>query len=164
VGLIGKLHEEARYVLDHFGFDYPQTILNAADFAEVILVDASDLNGLEGNVSPEKVIEIIDHRQINEADKFPKAKVQIELVGAAATLIAERFIQSKIEISPKSATLLCSAIISNTLNFKGGVTTDRDKLAVKWLNQFAGLPPDFWKELFSAKSNLVGLKLAERIN
>lgn len=163
VGIIGEPHNEAKYILDRFGFKYPSMIENADNFDEVILVDASDLNGLEGKISAEKVIEIIDHRKVHEADKFPKAKAQIELVGAAATLVAEKFMQNNIDISKESATLVYGAIISNTLNFKGSVTTDRDKEAATWLNKVAKLPEDFWKDLFIAKSDLSGNKLAERI-
>jgi len=163
VGIIGVPHEEAQYVLDRFGFEYPQILSNTDDFNEIILVDASDLNGLEGKIAAEKVIEIIDHRKVHQADKFPYAKVQIELVGAAATLISEKFIQNKIAISKESATLLYAAIISNTLNFQGKVTTERDKKAAIWLNKIAQLPENFWRDLFLAKSDLSGNKLAERI-
>lgn len=163
VGIIGEPHDEAKYILDRFGFEYPPIIENADNFDEVALVDASDLNGLEGKISAEKVIEIIDHRKVHEADKFPKAKAQIELVGAAATLVAEKFMENNVDISKESATLVYGAIISNTLNFKGSVTTDRDKVAAEWLNKVAKLPEDFWKDLFIAKSDLSGNKLAERI-
>lgn len=163
VGIIGEPHDEAKYIFDRFGFEYPQIIENADNFDEVVLVDASDLNGLEGKISPEKVIEIIDHRKVHEADKFPNAKAQVELVGAAATLVAEKFIQNNVDISKESATLVYGAIISNTINFKGSVTTERDKKAVAWLNKVAKLPEDFWKDLFTAKSDLSGKKLAERI-
>jgi inorganic pyrophosphatase/exopolyphosphatase len=163
VGVIGEPHDEAKYILDRFNVPYPQSIPNADDFDEVVLVDASDLNGVEGKIAPEKVIEIIDHRKVHEADKFPNAKVQIELVGAAATLVAEKFMHAGMDISKESATLLYGAIISNTLNFKGGVTTDRDREAALWLNQTAQLPEGFWRELFIAKSDLTGPKLAERI-
>jgi manganese-dependent inorganic pyrophosphatase len=163
VGIIGEPHEEARYILDHFKIKYPQSIPNADSFNEVVLVDASDLIGIEGKITPEKVIEIIDHRKVHEADKFPNAKVQIELVGSASTLIAEKFIQNNIDISKESVILLCGAIISNTLNFKGGVTTDRDKVAFEYLNKIAQLPSSFSRELFEAKSDLSGGKLKERI-
>lgn len=163
IGIIGEPHDEAKYILNRFGLPYPKSIPNTDNYDQVIIVDASDLNGLEGKIAPEKVIELIDHRKIHEAEKFPNAKAQIELVGAAATLVAERFIQNNIKISRESAILLYGAILSNTLNFKGTVTTDRDRRASEWLNQTAGLPEGFWKELFAAKSDLTGTKLAERI-
>lgn len=164
VGIIGKPHDEAKYILNRFGFKYPNIIKNADDFDEVVLVDASDLNGLEGKISAEKVVEIIDHRKIHEADKFPSAKAQIEFVGAAATLVAEKFMKNNIPISMESATLLLGAIISNTLNFKGTGTTNRDIEAATWLNQVAKLPENFHKDLFMAKSDLSGDKLTERID
>ncbi len=164
IGTIDELSDETKYVLDRFKFEYPTPILNSDDFDEVILVDTSDLNGLEGKIAPEKVIEIIDHRKVHEADKFPNAKkIQIELVGAAATLVAEKFMEKPMAISQKSAILICAAIISNTHNFKGSVTTDRDRKAFAWLNQFAKLPENLWREMFLAKSDLSGDKLAETI-
>jgi len=164
VGTIEELSDETKYVLARFDFEYPMSISNPDDFDEVILVDTSDLNGLEGKIAPEKVIEIIDHRKVHEADKFSNAKkVQIELVGAAATLVAEKFMEKQMEISQKSAVLICTAIISNTHNFKGSVTTDRDRKAFEWLNQFAKLPENLWREMFLAKSDLSGDKLAETI-
>ncbi len=163
VGILGVPHDEVKYVLDRFKLINPKEISSAADFTEVILVDASDLNGLEGRIEPDKVVEIIDHRKVNEAEKFPNAKAQIEMVGAAATLIAEKFKQADTRISNESAILIYSAIISNTLNFKGSVTTSRDKNIASWLEQFIEVPPEYWKELFTAKSDLTGDKLAKRI-
>ncbi len=163
VKFVGEPQDEAKYMFSHFGFGCPEIIPTADNFNGIILVDVSDLNELEGKIAAEKVIEIIDHRKVNEADKFPKAKVQIELVGAASTLIAEKFMHSKIELSKESATLLYGAIISNTFNFKGDITTDRDRKAAAWLNQIAKLPGDFWRELFVAKSDLTGKRLVERI-
>lgn len=162
-GIFGEPHEEAKYILDRFDIEYPQVFKDAEKFDQVILVDSSDLKGLEGKVSPEKVIEIIDHRKINDASDFPNAKIQIELVGAAATLVAEKFTGNNIAISKESAVLLCGGILSNTLNFKAGVTTDRDRKAYIALNEVAQLPESFWKELFLAKSDLSGDKLPERI-
>lgn len=163
-GLIGQAHDEAKYVLKRFHIPSPLSITDTSDYEQVILVDASELSGLAGKIAPEKVIEIIDHRKVNEADKFPNAKAQIELVGAAATLIAEKFKQNDIAISQEAAILLYSAIISNTFNFKATLTTDRDREAAAWLNRIAGLDESFWKELFTAKSDLSGPKLAERMD
>lgn len=162
-GIVGELHDEAKYIFERFAIAYPQIIKNADDFDEVILVDASDLNGLEGKIDPRKVIEIIDHRKVNETDKFPNAKAQIELVGASATLVAEKFIQDNVDISKGSAIFIFGAIVSNTLNFKGSVTTERDRRMAGWVNQVAKLSDNFWKELFIAKSDLSGGKLAKRI-
>lgn len=162
-GIFGQPHDEAKFLIERFELTFPRQFKNTDNFDEIVLVDASDLIGLEGNVPPQKVLEIIDHRTINESDKFPNAKVQIELVGAAATLVAERFMQKKLGVSRSSAILLCGAIISNTLNFKNSVTTERDHQAFVYLNKTAKLPAVFWREIFAVKSDLTGNKLAQRM-
>ncbi len=162
--IVGEPHDEVKYILKRFSLPEIEMISDDSSFDKVILVDASDINGLAGKISPEKVVEIIDHRKINEADKFVNARVQIELVGAVATLIAEKFEQESIEISSTAALLLYSAIISNTLNFKCGVTTERDKEMALWLRKFIKIPDNYWRELFLAKSDLAGDKLASRID
>ncbi|MBI2476581.1 DHH family phosphoesterase [Candidatus Uhrbacteria bacterium] len=162
-GTLGRPHDEAQYVLDRFHIERPLSLTNTDQFEQVILVDASDLYGLEGGVAPEKVVEIIDHRVVHQAHLFPNAKVHIELVGAAATLVAEIFMRGNTPISKNAATLLLAAIISNTLNFKGNVTTERDRAAAHWLNTIAMLDDHFWHELFEAKSDLSGDKLVKQI-
>jgi len=162
-GIFGEPHEEAKYILDCFSIECPKVLLHSNDFDEVILVDSSDLKGLGGKIPPEKVVEIIDHRKINDAGAFPNAKIQIELVGAAATIVAEKFMENDTVVSKEAAVLLCGGILSNTLNFKAGVTTERDRAAFNWLNKTAQLPVNFWRELFLAKSDLAGDKLRERI-
>jgi len=117
-------------------------------------VDASDLGALPNGVKPEQVIEIIDHRKITEIEKFVNAKIQIELVGACATLIAEKFRQNDIAISETSARLLYPAIASNTINFQGKLTTDRDRNAAEWLTKQAEFPANFIHDIFAAKSNI----------
>jgi manganese-dependent inorganic pyrophosphatase len=161
--IIGVPHEEAQWVFRHFDIALPMTIENANDFPSIILVDASDLNGLEGKIPPSNVVEIIDHREVHEVEKFMNTKSQMELVGAAATLITEKFTHDNSPISKTSAILLYAAIISNTLNFQSDVTTERDRQAAQWLNRTAQLPIDFANTLFASKSNLPGPKLTERI-
>lgn len=161
---MGVLHDEARYVLDRFNIPYPQKIGDGGSFDDVVLVDVSDRAGLAGRISLEKVSEVIDHRKVHEAELFARARIQIELVGSVATLIAERYINDKLTISRNAAILLFTAIISNTLNFKSSVTTKRDQDAAYWLSSYAKLPQDFWKELFKVKSDLAGEVLAKRIS
>ncbi|MBI2590769.1 MAG: DHH family phosphoesterase, partial [Candidatus Blackburnbacteria bacterium] len=145
--------KEALWVLSYFGVN---KVLNAEEFikleVEVVMVDASDRRGLSPLVISEQVVEIIDHRKVNESHLFPNAKLQIEFVGSAATLIAEKFFESQFELSRESAGLLYSAIVSNTINFKAEVTTDRDRKIAEWLLAKLDLPADFVHQMFAAKS------------
>ncbi|MEK7094586.1 MAG: DHH family phosphoesterase [Patescibacteria group bacterium] len=127
---------------------------------KIVLLDASEARFFVGRLAPEQVIEVIDHRMVNEAEKFVNAKIQIEMVGAAATLVAERFREANIMPSETSARLLQAAIISNTQNFQSKTTTEQDHNMMKWLDELAPLPDGFVHKMFEAKSDFVGDKLA----
>jgi len=147
-GIFGMPHREALFVLDKLKLSVPA----AKAFDKVILVDASDTFGISDKINPADVIEIIDHRKMNQVEKFPNATVQLEFVGAAATLVAERFQKAGIEPSEQSKVLLYSAIVSNTINFKNMVTTDRDRKVAEWLNP--QLPGNFVQDMFVHKSKI----------
>jgi inorganic pyrophosphatase/exopolyphosphatase len=158
----GEPNIEARYLMQKFGFKYPEDV-DVADFNKFILVDSSELRDLDKAITPENVIEVIDHRKVNDAAHFKNAKIQIELVGSAATLIAEKFYNAKIDISISAATLLYGAIVSNTLNFRAKITTDRDRRMAEWLNHKLKLAQSFVDDMFRAKSDLSGDTLTARI-
>lgn len=162
VRIFGNPHVEAAYLLQKFGFKIEED--KTAPLDRVVLVDASELRDLDQFIRPENVIEIIDHRKFNDSASFKNAKVQIEYVGSAATLIAEKFYKNNMDISVPSATLLYGAIVSNTLNFRAKVTTERDRQMAEWLNHKLGLTKEFIDDMFHAKSDVSGEKLAQRID
>lgn len=159
----GKQHEEANHVIKEYNLEFNIKEYNPRSFEKIVLVDASDLDGIDKRIDPRKVIEIIDHRKINMADIFANAKVQIELVGAAATLVGEKYKEKNIELSKSVATLLYGAIISNTLNFRAKVTTDRDRAMATDLKEKFNFPEDFAHRMFLSKSDLSGDKLIKTI-
>jgi manganese-dependent inorganic pyrophosphatase len=152
-GIFGAPHREAQFVLDKFNIKINHLTSLPNGYEDIILVDMSDLEALPDLIKPERVIEIIDHRKTSQIEKFINAKIQIELVGACATLIAEKFKKNNLPISETAARLLYPAIFSNTDNFKG-IVTKRDKNMVSWLDKQANLPPDFIHEMFLAKSKI----------
>lgn len=164
MAIFGDVHEEALYVLNRFGFDFPKNDFRVIkDSTKVVLLDASEVRSLDKSIKPERIIEIIDHRKENDATLFPNAKINIDFVGACATLVAEKFKEQKIIPSFQSSVLLYSAIVSNTLNFKASNATLRDKAIADWLDESNKLPESFSREMFLAKSDLSGDKLQERI-
>ncbi len=154
-------HPEAKFVLNFINAEIPFAPANYSDFEQIVIVDHSDRYGFPKELDPNKVVEIIDHHKYQELDYFPNAKIQIELIGAAATLVAERIFARGLKPSQKSAALLYAAIVSNTLNFKARVTHERDIKMAKWLKPQAQLPDTFIHDMFAAKSDLSGDKLLQ---
>ncbi len=132
---------------------------------EFVLVDVSDYQHFDPAVVLEQVVEVIDHHPGFEnywAQKLGSA-ADILPIGAAATLIFQRWESAELLplISKKSAVLLATAILDNTLNFTGQLTTQSDIRAYEALAQRAKLEAD-WPERYFAEcqatieSDLIG--------
>lgn len=157
----GEPHIEVQWLLETFSLTHAKGPSEDTE-SNVVLLDASNPDDLPKSLKPEQVIEIIDHRKIHKADKFPNAKNQIELVGAAATLIAERFKEAGINPSKESALFLYGGILSNTQNFTA-IATDRDKEMAEWLKELSEAPEDLVEQMFTAKSDLAGDRLKKTL-
>jgi len=163
VGIYGNPRDEVQYLLARYNLTFSHQTQDPSQFTSVILVDASEIIGIDPRIRPESVIEVIDHRKINEANLFPNAKIQIELVGAAATLVAEKLYSNGLKPSRDIALLLYGAIISNTLNFQSKVTTDRDRKMSERLIEIVKPDVNFIHDMFIAKSELTGNALKKKI-
>lgn len=129
-----------------------------------ILVDSSDLRGMPPSLDPLRVVEVIDHRLHHRAaELFPNATLCIEPVGAAATLVAERYQARGVLPSPTAAKLLQAAIMSNTQALRGTITTERDRAAYHALAALAPLDATFIEGQFNARRQSVLLDPAAAI-
>lgn len=116
------------------------------------LIDVSDPNFFDPIVDLNKVEEVIDHH--TGFEKYWRKQIgknaKIEFIGAACTLVFERWHATSLlgKMSTSSAKLLATGILDNTLNFKAGVTTDRDREAYDRLMLPSGLPDNWPAQYF----------------
>ncbi len=145
----GRPDAEARLLIELVNVEVRS---HSSGDCDVVLVDASDTLGLPEFVDPLRVVEVIDHRLPHEAERvFPSARVQVELVGAAATLVFERFTASGVAPSHASGVLLQAAIVSNTQLLRGSVTTCRDVQALQRLRAEYPVVADLTDRQFRAR-------------
>jgi len=141
-----------------WGAEYEQTHI-ADDADAFVLVDISDPDHVPSFVDIQKVVEVYDHRFGHE--DFWKEKIHqgthIEMVGACGTLIWEEFKKrgKQADIRPVSAKLLLATIVSNTLNFRGPITTDRDRLAYSELKEITGLDEEWVSSYFLEQEKIL---------
>ncbi len=118
-----------------------------------VLVDVSEPDFLDKTVVLDKVVEVIDHHLGFEEYWQERIgdKLHIEFIGAACTLVYERWKASGLldKMSVLSARLLICGILDNTLNFGAKVTTPRDIEAYNYLLKKAELPEDWTAQYFS---------------
>ncbi|MBK5344541.1 DHH family phosphoesterase [Pseudomonas sp. TH49] len=118
---------------------------------EFVLVDVSDYHHFDPLVVLDQVVEVIDHHPGYEpywAERLGSA-ADIRPIGAAATLVFQRWQAAGLlsRISEQSAKLLATAILDNTLNLTGQMTSEADIEAYEALMQRANLPAN-WPERY----------------
>lgn len=159
----GDLQFDSKFISERLGINDLQKDLEGP-FESFILTDDPELSKLPEVVDPNKVIEIIDHHANFDLKKtFPDATLQIEEVGASATLIAERWMYDGSFISEEVASLLYSAIQSSTFKLRSPLKDIKDLQASDWLEMEYQLTSNLVDEMFTAKADFVLANLADAI-
>lgn len=135
---LGALNKETEYVLQHAKIEAPRQIDKLeASVKEVILVDHNEFQQSVDNIRDVKITEVIDHHRIANFETSDPLYVRVEPVGCTATILTKLFHEQEVEISPKDAILLLSAIISDTLLFKSPTCTKEDETIALELAEIA---------------------------
>lgn len=128
-----------------------------SNLSEFVLVDCNGLGYLYNKIKPDNIVEVIDHHSLSDslASYTHMQRCQIDRIGAAATIVTERFKNSGVIPSRESAILLFYAIISNSINLKATITKQRDIDACKWLEcLYDDITYERIKEIFEEKSKI----------
>lgn len=159
----GIMKKEVEIVLNMFNIKL-DNIDKIQENDKIVLVDTNYLSEISKSIKKSNIIEVIDHHNREKWLKEKKdLKIQIEPIGAAATLVAERFKNENIDISKESAILLYYGIISNTMNLKIKLTNQKDIEMAKWLK---GKVPEITHEITTAifeKKSEIGENLREEM-
>lgn len=132
---------------------------------QVILVDHNEKTQSVEGIEHAKVLEIIDHHRIADIQTGLPIYFRNEPLGSTATIIASIFFENGIRPSKRTAGLLCSAIISDTLLFKSPTSTNVDKLMLKRLAEIANINIDTYaKDMFKAGTSLKGKTVNELLH
>ena len=112
------------------------------DDDKYVIVDVSNPKFFNKFVKQENVIKVIDHHVGYEEfwrDRI-RENANIEFIGTAATLVFEEYEKNNMldNMSADVAKLLMAAILDNTLNFTAKVTSNRDRVAYKRMQEIVG--------------------------
>ena len=129
----------------------------------IILVDHNEKSQAVEGMESAEILEIIDHHRLSSIETMGPVFFRNQPVGCTATIVYQMYQEEGVEVEPVIASLLCSAIISDTLMFRSPTCTPLDERSARKLAEIAGI--DIEKlalEMFNAGSNLKG-KTAEEI-
>lgn len=122
---------------------------------QVILVDHNEKSQAADGVENTEILEIIDHHRLGTMETITPVFFRNQPLGCTATIIFQMFQENHLEISKKTAGLLCSAILSDTLMYRSPTCTPADKAAAEVLAAIAEIDVETYaNEMFLAGSNL----------
>ena len=135
---LGNINKETQYVFDYLKIDAPELVTELKDGQDVILVDHNEATQSADNIANLNVQKVVDHHALNFSVSTP-IYYRAEPVGCTATVLYKMYKENDVEISKDIATMMLSAIISDTLLFKSPTCTAEDKAVAEKLAKIAGL-------------------------
>lgn len=122
---------------------------------QVILVDHNEKSQAADGIENTEILEIIDHHRLGTMETITPVFFRNQPLGCTATIIFQMYQENHLEISKKTAGLLCSAILSDTLMYRSPTCTPADKAAAEALARIAEIDVETYaNEMFLAGSNL----------
>ncbi len=145
-----------------YGFISSRRLMDA-DKRRVILVDHNEKTQAVDGIDEAEILEIIDHHRLGSLETVGPVFFRNQPVGCTATIVYDMYKENGIVPDKTMASLLCSAIISDTLLFRSPTCTWIDRVAGEDLAKIAGIDmEELADHMFQAGSNLRG-KSAEEI-
>ena len=152
---LGEINEETNYALDYFKADVPAMIENVEEGQPVILVDHNEFSQSVDGIEHAKIQAVVDHHRINNFQTSEPLFYYAQPVGCTSTILFELYHTNNIEIEPKIAGLMLSAIISDTLLLKSPTTTEKDKKALEELAKITDVDVNIYGlDMLKAGTNL----------
>lgn len=124
---------------------------------QAILVDHNERSQTAPGLEEAELLEIIDHHRLGDIQTNNPILVKNEPVGSTATIIASLYEANRVPIPQNIASLLLSAILSDTLRFQSPTCTAQDIETAERLAPIAEVElEDLARKIINAGSKLSG--------
>jgi len=163
----GPINDEVDFILKKWKVKKPRVIKKVSPRQEVILVDHNEKEQWLEGINKENIIQIIDHHPLGDLSTNETIDFNIKPWGATATIITHDFYLTKNKsLDKKTAGLLLSAILSDTMNLRTNTTTVHDREMVSKLASVAEVEDwaKYGHELFKIRADHQGENPREMIN
>ena len=158
---LGNINKETEFILNYLDMEAPELLETIDDGANVILVDHNSPAESVDNLENANILKVVDHHKLALETSYPLF-LRFEPVGCTETILSKLYEENNVEITKEIATLMLSAIISDTLLLKSPTTTEDDKLAVKKLAKIAEIDyEEYGLKMLKAGTDLSSFSIEE---
>ena len=158
---LGNINKETEFILNYLNIDAPELLENVEDGSNVILVDHNSPAESVDNLENANILKVVDHHKLALETSYPLF-LRFEPVGCTETILYKLYEENEVEITKEIATLMLSAIISDTLLLKSPTTTDDDIMTVEKLAKIAEVnAEEYGLEMLKAGTDLSSFTIDE---
>ena len=158
---LGNINKETEFILNYLDIDAPELLENVEDGSDVILVDHNSPAESIDNLDNVNILKVVDHHKLALETSYPLF-LRFEPVGCSETILCKLYEENGVEITKEIATLMLSAIISDTLLLKSPTTTEDDRIAVEKLAKIADIDyKEYGLEMLKAGTDLSSFTIDE---
>ena len=154
--LLGKPNSEAAFVLQRWGFDQPEIIVDVNEGDDVIIVDTNNPAELPASINFANILEIIDHHMLVGGIRT-KCPINITMrpLACTATIMADIMGNNLTKAPEAIKGIMLSCILSDTLEFRSPTTTETDvALAHLLADELVIDINSYATDMFAAKSDV----------
>lgn len=161
---LGELNRETQYILEQAGVEAPELRTSVAG-EKVWLVDYTDVSQAPDDINEAEIIGIVDHHRLGDVMTINPLEAWIWPVGCTCTILFNLLKMEEVTITREMATLMMSAILSDTVGFASPTCTQKDRDAVEALAVYAEVTDldTFIKNLLIAKTDIKGLDASQLV-
>ena len=158
---LGNINKETEFILNYLNMEAPELLESVEDGASVILVDHNSPAESVDNLENANILKVVDHHKLALETSYPLF-LRFEPVGCTETILFKLYEENGVEITKEIATLMLSAIISDTLLLKSPTTTEDDKIVVEKLAKIAEVDvEEYGLEMLKAGTDLSSFTIDE---
>lgn len=133
---------------------------------KVIMVDHNEFSQSVEGIQDAHILEVVDHHKFANFQTNEATKIRTEPVGCTSTIVYGLYKEAKIEPDEKTALLMLSAILSDTLLFKSPTCISRDVEVAKEVAKLAKVDniQEYGMEMLVAGTSMANSSMKEIIN
>lgn len=139
---LGELNKETEFAFKHFNIEPPRLMDKLEPGSDVILVDHNEFAQSVDGIENANIKMLVDHHKVSDFKTNEPVFMFSEPVGCTGTLLYKLYNMNNVEVDKQTASLMLSAIASDTLLFKSPTCTDEDIRIARELEKIAGVDLD----------------------